>query len=149
MKINNLKDLSTKLSKVHEGTWKPGNLPVLEFSEENMVVKTITGMYRRTIRDYRRKIDNTFLHSYGKSVNCPECMISEMVFKLKGILERTGASSLDQITYAIRRYLGYRCSFFKMQDNKVVPVDGDRLERAYQAIKENKSFIEIENILYL
>ena len=138
MNIENLRDMTSKLP-VH--SQRPSEFEV----SSDDIIHEIASLYIRTVNLNKRKIKNTYFRAYGRPIAVKESNISQIIYAVKDLLKKTEVATLSQITYTIRRHLGYRCSFFINDE----PIDLQKLELAYKACKENKSILEVENILYL
>lgn len=147
MYTHNLRDLQNINGILHVGTFKRGECLSKEFSEEEMVGKTIAGLYSRTIAYNENKLRATFMGIYGIRVDIPKGKVSDIVYNLKRIMSRTG-KNITELTMAIRSYLGYKCAFVRLVGTAQVPVTIERIEKAYDKIQAKASFVEVENELY-
>jgi hypothetical protein len=137
MNIENLKAMQAKLPVYSQ---KPQELNV----SSDEIIHEIASLYIRTVSHNKRRIKTTYLRAYGRPIPVKEANVSEIIYEIKTLLQKLDVSSLSQITYIIRRNLGYKCTFFINDE----PLDLQKLELAYKACKEGKSFIIVENILY-
>jgi hypothetical protein len=70
-----------------------------------------------------------------------------MVWRISEVMRITG-KSIKNIAREFRDYLGYRCSFFRKEGYRQIPVDASRILAAYQAMKKRLPIKSIEKILY-
>jgi len=137
--------MQTKRKPLYSG--KPGN-PIIYSSDDIVVVDKIAREYVKNIA-YRRNEINKFLEPiYNRPLNIEESKLTDTLLKIRAIKEETGKDLL-QIVEDIRSYLGFKCSFYRSSHGKDIPVDSDRILRAYRAVVEKLPRTEIKKILYL
>lgn len=155
MKTNSLQDLSTLATpktKVKVAsfkpyldrsitTWEPGTIDVDTF------VTTVACKYIDTVDYNKCLVNNTLKHLYGKPINFADHITADLVCRVKEIMKETG-KSIKEIAREFRDYLGYRCSFFRKEGHRQIPVDSTRIMNAYSAMKRRAPIKQIENILY-
>lgn len=107
----------------------------------------IKDLYNAAMEMNQKRINHTFEAIYGKPLLIKKKLTSEVIIKLKNIMQQTG-KTITQITQEIRRYLGYPCSFFRIEGANMIPIDSQRITKAYDLMTKRVSIIQIENALY-
>ena len=109
--------------------------------------KVIKRRYRHTI-DYNKWRANVTLQPfYGKPLLFADKVTSEVTYRIKEMIQETG-KDIEEIAQEFRNYLGYRTPFFRKEGERMIPVDSQRIMKAYKAMKERKTVKEIEKILF-
>lgn len=109
--------------------------------------KMIRDHYVENMKDMESEVNTTFAGIYGRHLPVKRKITSEILIKLKEIMTQTG-KTITEITHDIRRYLGYPCSFFRFEGAKQLPIDSQRITKAYELIKRRASIIKVEDALY-
>jgi hypothetical protein len=153
MKINNLKEIKNIFP---VASAKPGNSVVRVYNSlrvHNNIVseeydeRFIVELIKKVYDDNEKYIKDLFLNIYEKPVKFSD-KLSDLFIKIKSIINMTG-KSIDEIVSEIRSYLGYKCSFHRIQNGKLIPINSERILNAYKLVQEKKSLVVVENILYL
>jgi hypothetical protein len=110
---------------------------------ENIILDIIESTYNSNLH----YVKDLFHSIYGREFRIGN-KLSDLLIKIKKIMIETN-KTIEEIVLEIRNYLGYNCSFNRLQNNKLVPCDSTRILNAYNLVKEKKSLITIENCLYL
>lgn len=118
------------------------NYPTPEEATQ-MFIDTIKYVYN----DNKNYVDELFSSIYGRPVKFKESL-SDLLIKIKTLMVQAG-ESIEEVVSKIRNYLGYNCSFNRFESGRLIPCSSDRILKAYQLVKEKKSFVSIEDALYL
>lgn len=153
MRTHNLRDLTQIVAPVNThyiGTWKPNNPHIVVLSNEldgDMAADLIKKRYRAAIKYNRKNIDEQFTALYGKPLYFSDKITSKLVIRIKEVMAITG-KSLKEIAADFELYMGKKCSFFRKENGKQIPIDSQRIMDAYKLIQDKHPIITIENILY-
>lgn len=124
----------------HNTSWTQFNLTEGEFSQ--LVWREIRSKY-----DYyvNTTLDYTFSHIYGKPLKFNNK--AQVLNKMRTIEETMGKSILD-MSKEIRQYMGYPCSFWRKQNDKLTILASEKIVAAYKMVQDRRKFVDIENFLY-
>lgn len=107
----------------------------------------IKDVYNVSMDVYQKEINHTFEEIYGKPLVIKKRLTSEVIIKLKNIMQQTG-KTIVEITQDIRGYLGYPCSFFRLDGIRTIPIDSQRITKAYELMRQRASILKVEDALY-
>lgn len=127
--------------------WRDANVRRMERSDSDIAALLIKKIYRNTIEHHKKRINATLFHFYGKNLNFPERMttqIKERIFELMEVTDK----EITEIVQTFKSYFGEDCSFYRKEGAKLIPVDSERLLKAYNAIQDGRLKTEVSNILY-
>jgi len=110
-------------------------------------MKEIKRLIRSMYEENQKYVQDLFFKIYGRSIKFKETL-SDLLIKIKNIVNQAG-ESIENIIDQIRSYLGYSCSFLRREGQSLVLCNSERILNAYKLVKEKKSFITVENVLYL
>lgn len=158
MQTHNLQDLQkVHVRYEHVGHYWPGcrSFTTLTKPDPKPFNPTLDDVLDLTLRKYvetvsyhRQKINFEMKQIYKKPIYFEEKKLSYMIYTIKDLIAISGKDVRNAIR-DLRRYLGYPCYFYRFKGSKQVPVDPGKIVQAYKMMLENKSFLEIENILFL
>lgn len=139
--------------KLPERSCKPGSSIFIQVGdygvdyEKRTIAQMIKDHYHSNLDDMKSTITRIFVSIYGESVPFKERITSEIWIKLKQIMQETG-KTIEEVTRDIRNYLGYPCSFFRIDGARKLPIDSQRIRKAYELMKQRKSIVAVEDALY-
>lgn len=153
MHTHDLQDLQRLEGPAHYGNYKPGSRFIQSWTRPSSF--TLDDVFEMTLRKYvlkveyhRPMINFEMIQIYGKIPKFDESNFTNTVCNIKDIMKLSGKNIRNTVKH-IRRYLGYPTYFHRIEKSKLIPVELERIKKAYELIKENKSFIEVENTLFL
>lgn len=115
--------------------------------EPTFIAKVIIRKYKDIMKWHKKKINNTLKPFYSRNLEFADNLTANMIERIRVLMESTG-KTIKEMGKDFEAYLGYPCTFFRKENFRQVPVDTDRILKAYQAMKENKLIYEIEKILF-
>lgn len=155
MQTQSLKDLKELKLPVKVASFKPYKdsristyCPcMLPENDPERIGKLIAKRYVNAVEWTRWRIEATLRPLYSRPLSFPDCSITDMVVKVKDLINSTGMNIPD-IARQFRTYLGYPCQFFRNEGSRRVPVDSQRLLKAHQAMRNRALVGAVERILY-
>lgn len=121
---------------------------VYEMKDELEFVKDVIKRRYKAAIDYNKwKVNMTLQPFYGKPLAFSDKVTTEVTYRIKEMTTETG-KTIEQMAMEFRDYLGYRTPFFRKEGEKMVPIDSQRIMRAYRAMKSKTPVKEVEKILF-
>jgi hypothetical protein len=146
--LYNRKGFRACVHNVQVQEYTPINPKDVDFSDfKDVLLSLVRKEYDWRINLTSSYISDTFARVYEKPVRFSD-KISDLIIKIKNFMVQTG-KTIEQVVGDIRNYLGYKCSFFRIQNGREVPINSDRIQKAYELISKRASFLQVENALYL
>ena len=109
--------------------------------------KVISRRYRSAVDWNKWRANMTLQPLYGKPLVFTDRVTSEVTYRIKEMISETG-KDIEEIAQEFRDYLGYRTTFFRKEGEKMIPVDSQRIMKAYRAMNSKAPVKEIEKILF-
>lgn len=126
--------------------FKPGGHFIQTLDHTTVDFNDILYKYVKAVILQKNYINEQLRPLYGKDLNIADKHVSDIYLRIKDIKTKTG-KTIQEIGNEIRNFIP-NCSFYRVENKKLVTVEGDRILKAYLAIKDNKSIQEVKNILY-
>lgn len=122
---------------------RPGRLPVWSYDDPVRIGRMMAWTLVRTVEVNENRVKSILMSIYDRPVDV-RGRTSDLVFEIKSVTQDTG-KTITEVILAIRRYLGYRCTF-TTREGKFIPIE--RIKKAYLASAEGRSTKKIKQILY-
>jgi hypothetical protein len=130
-------------------SFKPGEShTITKLDSEEDILQLIKFSYYANMSENRQRLVKEFKEAYGRPIFFKDSHVGTIMTKIKDMMDETGAKSLREVTLDIQRYLGYPCYFFRRVQGKMIPIDPDRISKAYRAVRAKESFVRVEDYLY-
>lgn len=117
------------------------------YTDVETVGRTIANTYTSNMMAFKEQIDKEFSEIYGRPVAFKKSLSSEIIIRFKQFMQQFGKNP-SQVAKEIKQYLGYECSFFRKDGDKIIPIEGERIKKAYELVLSGSPFIDVENTLY-
>lgn len=128
---------------------KDKRILVYEMKEDELefAKKIITRRYRAAVDYNKWRASCTLKPLYGKSIVFADRVTTEVTYRIKEMINETG-KDISEIAEEFREYLGYRTVFFREENGKRIPIDSQRIMKAYKAMQSRQPVKIIENLLF-
>lgn len=120
------------------------NLTSSEFTK--VVFEMVRERYMETITHNMSQVNSIFMEIYDTPIRFKE-RVSDLLIKIKNVMVQTG-KSIEQVVKEIRKYLGYDCQFFRMEGDRRIPINSERIMKAHFLVEKKELFIKVEDALY-
>lgn len=147
MHTHNLKDLKALKAEASARPGEDARISVWPSFSKDDVIEKIAGLYVVNLEFKKKEINMTLHHLYNRDLVLNDADVSEIYSKLQSFLNEA-QKDMAEIAREFRTYLGYRCSFYRREGEKTIPVNHKRLREAYFAMKNKQPKRVIEKILY-
>jgi hypothetical protein len=147
MLTHNLKDLKRLKAEASARPGEDARITVWPSFSKDEIVERIAGLYIVNVEFKRREINKTLRHLYNRDLVFHDKDISDIYLKIEKFLQ-DAQKGMGDVAKEFRTYLGYRCSFYRREGDRSVPIDSERLREAYFAMRDKKPKRVIEKILY-
>lgn len=123
------------------------NLTVMENTDIKCILKSFPALYREAIVRRKREIDMITKQVYGRPLRFQENETTNIRIKLYEIEQQFG-KNFAQIANDINQYVGSNLCFFRNIGEKRIPVEFERITKAYQSVQEKKTKNKVLEVLY-
>ena len=147
MQTNNLKDLKRLTAEASARPGEDARIRVWPSFSKDDIIEKIAVLYIVNLEFKKKEINLTLRHLYNRDLVFNDGDVSEVYSKLQEFLNEAKKSMAD-VAREFRTYLGYKCSFYRREGEKSIPINHKRLREAYFAMKERKPKKIKEKILY-
>lgn len=147
MLTHNLKDLKRLKAEASARPGEDARITVWPSFSKDELVEKIAGLYIVNVEIKREQINKTLRHLYSRDLVFHDKDISDIHIKIENFL-KDAQKSMGDVAKEFRTYLGYKCSFYRREGEKSIPINSDRLREAYFAMRDKKPKRVIEKILY-
>lgn len=127
--------------------YRPLIIPCIEEEEFDAAIEEFKRQYEAQVKHTRKRVNELLFPVYGRKLPFKEKILSTVLRTIKEI-ETTKGTDIRGMAKKLRRYTKENLSFFRMEGLREVPVDSDRIVRAFEAAQRKEPVERVKFILF-